>query len=259
MLICAVLGRLHWSLWKWDVVSVFFNLHVVSKSPAEISTPIGTVLELRSRANLPCLVKLAPKVWYSLVWPLGQTKKQPPFSLIDDLSCPQVAIACVCSRSLICGRNGTPASPPASSWSWTLRILRHGWRRWERWKRCMLQYKEPRWALSRMPKPRKPLVWETSPLSGWNTTAILTVACSGQRGVGSSPLYTACPNPGVTTLSTCPLEVMWPSTGKHTSPRPRTHWWLWRTGAADSTSCGCVVCVCAASEEWNFLGSLPAY
>ncbi len=34
---------------------------VVSKSSAEISTPIGAVLELRSHANLPCLVKLAPK------------------------------------------------------------------------------------------------------------------------------------------------------------------------------------------------------
>ncbi len=34
-------------------------LSVVSKSPAEMSTPIGDVLELRSRANLPCLVKLA--------------------------------------------------------------------------------------------------------------------------------------------------------------------------------------------------------
>ncbi len=39
-LICTVLGK-------------------VSKSPAEISPPIGAVLELLSRANLPCLVKLA--------------------------------------------------------------------------------------------------------------------------------------------------------------------------------------------------------
>ncbi len=38
---------------------MFFNLRVVSKSPAEISTPIGAVLELCSRANLPCLVKLS--------------------------------------------------------------------------------------------------------------------------------------------------------------------------------------------------------
>ncbi len=38
---------------------MFFNLRVVSKSPADISTPIAAVLELRSHANLPCLVKLA--------------------------------------------------------------------------------------------------------------------------------------------------------------------------------------------------------
>lgn len=41
---------------------MFFILHVISKSPAEISMPIGAVLELRSRANLPCLVKLALNV-----------------------------------------------------------------------------------------------------------------------------------------------------------------------------------------------------
>ncbi len=40
-------------------MSVFFNLRVVSKSPAEISTAIGAVLELRSCINLPWLVKLA--------------------------------------------------------------------------------------------------------------------------------------------------------------------------------------------------------
>ncbi len=32
---------------------MFFNLCVVSKSPTDISMPIGTVLELRSCANLP--------------------------------------------------------------------------------------------------------------------------------------------------------------------------------------------------------------
>ncbi len=37
-LICAALGILRWLICKWDVVSVFFNLCVVSKSPAEIST-----------------------------------------------------------------------------------------------------------------------------------------------------------------------------------------------------------------------------
>ncbi len=42
-------------------MSVFFNLHVVSKSPSEISPPIGAVFGI---ANLPCLVKLAP----SLLW-----------------------------------------------------------------------------------------------------------------------------------------------------------------------------------------------
>ncbi len=59
MLICAALGILRWSICKLDVASVFFNLCVVSTSPAEISMPIGAILELRSRANLPCLVKLA--------------------------------------------------------------------------------------------------------------------------------------------------------------------------------------------------------
>ncbi len=38
---------------KWYNAYVLFNLHVVSKSPAEMSTPIGILLEL------PCLVKLA--------------------------------------------------------------------------------------------------------------------------------------------------------------------------------------------------------
>ncbi len=42
-------------------VSVFFNVHIVSRSTAEISTPISAVLELRSCANLPCLVNLAQK------------------------------------------------------------------------------------------------------------------------------------------------------------------------------------------------------
>ncbi len=48
-----MLGTLHWSICKWDAPSVFFNLRIVSKSPAEISTSIGDVLELRSCANLP--------------------------------------------------------------------------------------------------------------------------------------------------------------------------------------------------------------
>ncbi len=41
-----------------DVASVFFSLHIVSKSRAEMSTPIGAVVESHSHANLPCLVKL---------------------------------------------------------------------------------------------------------------------------------------------------------------------------------------------------------
>lgn len=39
--------------------TVFFNLHVVSKSSSELSSPICTCLELRSDANLPCLINLA--------------------------------------------------------------------------------------------------------------------------------------------------------------------------------------------------------
>uniref|UniRef100_A0A8C2DS67 C2H2-type domain-containing protein n=1 Tax=Cyprinus carpio TaxID=7962 RepID=A0A8C2DS67_CYPCA len=44
-LICAALGRLRWSLWKLDIASVFFN--------------VNAFMELRSNANLPCLVNLA--------------------------------------------------------------------------------------------------------------------------------------------------------------------------------------------------------
>ncbi len=36
-----------------------FYLRIVSKLPVEMSTPIGTVLELRSHVNLPCLVNMA--------------------------------------------------------------------------------------------------------------------------------------------------------------------------------------------------------
>ncbi len=67
-LICAALGMLCWSLRKLDVVSVFFNLRIVSKSPAEISMPIGAVLELRSHANLPRLVNLAPRALQTDSW-----------------------------------------------------------------------------------------------------------------------------------------------------------------------------------------------
>ncbi len=39
--------------------SVFFNVCIVSKSPAEFSPPIGGFMELRSNVNLPHLVNLA--------------------------------------------------------------------------------------------------------------------------------------------------------------------------------------------------------
>ncbi len=45
-------GRLHWSLWKWDVASVFFNVHTVTKFP------LPSVL-LWNYTNLPCLVNLS--------------------------------------------------------------------------------------------------------------------------------------------------------------------------------------------------------
>ncbi len=40
--------------------SVFFNMRIVSKSHTEFSPPIGAFMELRSNANFPCLVNLAP-------------------------------------------------------------------------------------------------------------------------------------------------------------------------------------------------------
>jgi len=42
------------------VASVFFNVRIVSKSPAEFSPSISDFMELRSIANLPCLVNLTP-------------------------------------------------------------------------------------------------------------------------------------------------------------------------------------------------------
>ncbi len=42
---------------------MFFNVRIVSKSPAELSPPIGAFMELRYNANLPCLVNLALSVW----------------------------------------------------------------------------------------------------------------------------------------------------------------------------------------------------
>ncbi len=39
--------------------SVFINVHIVSKTAAEVSLPINTFMELYSNANLPRLVNLA--------------------------------------------------------------------------------------------------------------------------------------------------------------------------------------------------------
>ncbi len=41
------------------VSSLFFNVRIVSKSHAEFSPPISNFMELRSKANLLCLVNLA--------------------------------------------------------------------------------------------------------------------------------------------------------------------------------------------------------
>ncbi len=60
--ICTAFSRLRWSLWKWDVALVFFNVRLVSKSHAEFSPPIGAFMELHSKDNLPCLVNLALSV-----------------------------------------------------------------------------------------------------------------------------------------------------------------------------------------------------
>ncbi len=56
-------------------VSVFFNVHIVSKSPAEFSTPICIVLELRS-----CLVNLA----LGVKWLLGAKQKLHRYSITLD-------------------------------------------------------------------------------------------------------------------------------------------------------------------------------
>ncbi len=41
---------------------------VVGKSLAEVSSPISDVLETRSRANLPCLVKLALNQHFRMIY-----------------------------------------------------------------------------------------------------------------------------------------------------------------------------------------------
>lgn len=43
-------------------MSVLFNVHIVSKSFAELSSPIGILMGLWSHANLPSLVHLALNV-----------------------------------------------------------------------------------------------------------------------------------------------------------------------------------------------------
>ncbi len=48
MLIFTALCILRWFICKWDVASVFFNLRIVSKSCAEISTPIVLLLFLET-------------------------------------------------------------------------------------------------------------------------------------------------------------------------------------------------------------------
>ncbi len=51
---------------------MFFNVRIVTKSPAELSPPIGAFMELRSNANLPRLVKSGPKaskfIKCELIW-----------------------------------------------------------------------------------------------------------------------------------------------------------------------------------------------
>ncbi len=60
------------------MLRLFFNMRIVSKSPAEISMPISTLLELHSCANLACLVNLALCLFLLSQWKLGmhQYKKK---------------------------------------------------------------------------------------------------------------------------------------------------------------------------------------
>ncbi len=58
---------------------MFFNLHIVSKSPAEMSTPIGAV-----SANLPCLVKLALYAFITLI--VKSLRQQEPIVRVLALS-----------------------------------------------------------------------------------------------------------------------------------------------------------------------------
>ncbi len=74
---------------------MFFHLRIVRKSPAEISMPVGAVLELHSRADLTCLVNLAPRVIHLhlfLKWHLKFFKSTHETSIMEyvfklDFSC----------------------------------------------------------------------------------------------------------------------------------------------------------------------------
>ncbi len=48
-------------------LSVFSEVRIVSKSPTEFSPSIGAFMELRSNANLPCLLNLALKIFGDVI------------------------------------------------------------------------------------------------------------------------------------------------------------------------------------------------
>ncbi len=52
---------------------LFFNLHHVSKSPVEFSTFVSAFMELRSNANLPCLVNLSFRCFFEVGAKLSRT------------------------------------------------------------------------------------------------------------------------------------------------------------------------------------------
>ncbi len=68
-LICAALGILHWSgRYVNEMLRLCSLICALSVNhPAEISMPIGVVLEMRSHANLSCLVNQALTVIHRLV------------------------------------------------------------------------------------------------------------------------------------------------------------------------------------------------
>ncbi len=49
-------------------VSVFFHLHIVSRSTAELSILIDVFMGLGSHANLPCLVNLALNIPHIMIY-----------------------------------------------------------------------------------------------------------------------------------------------------------------------------------------------